>query len=73
MEQEFNLINVYGPNRDNPEFYVLSKQKILEFNLQNIIWGGDWNLVLNPIIDYHNYRNINNKKAQASTKNYTRI
>ena len=64
MEKEFTLINVYGPNRDKPEFYLNIKQKILERNLQNIIWGGDWNLVLNPNMDYHNYRNNNNHKAQ---------
>ena len=29
-----------------------------------MIWGGDWNLVLNPDIDYMNYKNINNKRAQ---------
>ena len=64
MEQEFTLINIYGPNRDSPEFYLKIKQKIEELNLTNIIWGGDWNLVINPNLDYHNYKNINNKKAQ---------
>ena len=64
IEREFTLINIYGPNRDNPDFYLKIKKKITDLNLLNIIWGGDWNLVLNPNLDYHNYRNINNKKAQ---------
>ena len=64
MEREFTLVNIYGPNRDNPDFYEYIKQKINTLNLTNIIWGGDWNLVINPTLDYHNYRNINNQKAQ---------
>ena len=64
IEREFTLINIYGPNRDNPDFYLKIKKKITDLNLLNIIWGGDWNLVLNPNLDYYNYRNINNKKAQ---------
>ena len=65
METVLTLINIYGPNRDNPAFYSQIKQKIEDQNLANIIWGGDWNLVLNANLDYHNYRNINNPKAQG--------
>ena len=32
--------------------------------LTNIIWGGDWNLVLNPNLDLQNYRHVNNQKSQ---------
>ena len=66
MEQEFTLINIYGPNRDNPDFYTKIKETIENANLSltHIIWGGDWNLVLNPNLDYHNYKNVNNPKAQ---------
>ena len=66
LEQEFTLINIYGPNRDNPDFYLKIKQKIQDLNLTNIIWGGDWNLVLNPNLDLDNYRNVNNPKAQEA-------
>ena len=64
MEKSITLINIYGPNRDNPDFYSRINQKIEELDLTNIIWAGDWNLVLNPYLDYHNYRHINNPKAQ---------
>ena len=64
MEKSITLINIYGPNRDNPDFYSKINRKIEELNLTNIIWAGDWNLVLNPNLDYHNYRHNNNPRAQ---------
>ena len=64
MERTITLINIYGPNRDNPDFYSKINQKIDELNLTNIIWAGDWNLVMNPNIDYHNYKHNNNPRAQ---------
>ena len=66
FEEKFTLINIYGPNRDNPDFYLKVKQKIIDLNLTNIVWGGDWNLVLNPNLDLDNYRNVNNPKAQET-------
>ena len=41
MERTITLINIYGPNRDNPDFYSKINQKIDELNLTNIIWAGD--------------------------------
>lgn len=40
MEKDITLININGPNRDHPEFYVQIKNKIEELNLTNIIWAG---------------------------------
>ena len=42
------LVNIYGPNRDKPSFYEQIKQDILDFNLDQVIIMGDFNLVLNP-------------------------
>jgi len=64
MEKEIVLINVYGPNRDEPEFYDSLINKIKETQNLNVIMAGDFNLVLNPTIDYNNYKHINNPKAQ---------
>ena len=64
MENDITLINIYGPNRDNPDFYSQINQKIEEHSLTNIVWGGDWNLVLNFNLDCHNYLHNNNTKAQ---------
>ena len=64
MEKEIVFINVYGPNRDEPEFYDSLINKIKETQNLNVIMAGDFNLVLNPTIDYNNYKHINNPKAQ---------
>ena len=64
IERNITLVNIYGPNRDNPDFYSKINKKIEEQNLTNIIWAGDWNLVINPNLDYHNYKHNNNPRAQ---------
>ena len=42
-------------NRDSPEFYDRMEDHASERGLTDIIVGGDWNLVLDPIMDYCNY------------------
>ena len=64
MDTEILLVNIYGPNKDEPAFFENIKNKIEEFDTQNIIIGGDWNLVLNPQKDYYNYKNLNNPNAR---------
>jgi exonuclease III len=64
INKEFLICNVYGPNRDDPDFYIKLKDKITEIGPDSLILGGDWNLVLNFELDYHNYRHNNNVKAQ---------
>ena len=64
MLKELTLVNLYGPNRDNPEFYENVQDRILNLQTPNLIMGGDWNLVLNPDKDYKNYLHINNPRAQ---------
>ena len=66
MEKDILLVNLYGPNRDNPEFYVNISEKIRQYDKNGIIFTGDWNLVLNPHLDYDNYKNINNPKAKEA-------
>lgn len=64
MNQEITLVNIYGPNNDNPQFYLTLQEKIRQLQNPKIIIGGDWNLVLNPSIDYYNYKHNNNVNAQ---------
>ena len=59
MDKDLLLVNVYGPNRDSPEFDHVS-----EMGLSDIIMGGDWNLVLDPTMDYCNYKHVNNRLAR---------
>ena len=58
------LVNLYGPNSDNPNFYKHVSEQVKVFNNEYYLFGGDWNLVLNPDIDTYNYVNVNNPKAR---------
>jgi exonuclease III len=62
--EEFTLVNIYGPNSDEPVYFHTLKDKIKNF--KNIIMGGDFNLVLDAAKDYHNYRNINHPNAREA-------
>ena len=39
MDKELLLVNVYGPNRDSPEFYDEMEDHVSEMGLSNIING----------------------------------
>ena len=45
---EVVLCNIYGPNTDSPQFFENIRSHIDDMQCQNIIWCGDFNLVLNP-------------------------
>ena len=60
------LASIYGPNSDNPAFYQTISSKMNEIGNETIIWCGDFNMVLNPEIDYCNYKTINTKKARET-------
>ena len=64
QKQSFLLVNIYGPNKDEPEFFDKLKEKISENDVDHVILAGDFNLVLNPAIDYENYKHINNIKSK---------
>ena len=61
---EVILCNVYGPNTDSPEFYENMQTHINDMQCEDIVWCGDFNLVLNPNLDCYNYKCINNPKAR---------
>ena len=68
-KQKFNLVNIYGPNKDEPDFYKNLKEKIK--NLENLIIAGDFNLVLDPSKDYYNYKHINNSNSKQVVEDMT--
>lgn len=68
LGKEFLICNIYGPNKDDPDFYVNLNEKIKQFAPDNIIMGGDWNLVLDFDLDYYNYKHNNNAKAQEKVE-----
>ena len=57
------LVNLYGPNRDNPKFYSELSDKINDFfDTDFIIMCGDWNVVQDYQLDCFNYLRENNPK-----------
>ena len=62
--KKVTLVNIYGPNEDNPQFYHNLKEKYSEFDNEMLIICGDWNFVQNPEVDYYNYLHINNPRAR---------
>ena len=62
--KRITLVNIYGPNEDNPNFYTNIIQKISEFENDQVIICGDWNFVLDPDLDYNNYLHVNNPRAR---------
>lgn len=45
------LANVYGPNWDNPQFFSKLIAKLPDINSHQLLMAGDWNFVLDPILD----------------------
>ena len=60
------LVNVYGPNSDNPNFYEKIGQICTEMGKENepVIMAGDLNMALNGELDTVNYVRQNNTKAR---------
>ena len=61
---EITLINLYGPNTDDPMFYDNIYDVINDFDNQYVVMCGDWNLVMNEDIDTYNYVRANNPRAK---------
>ena len=47
----FTLVNLYAPNKDDPHYFQNVNNRILEFDCDNIILGGDFNLIKNAKSD----------------------
>ena len=65
-DKEVTLVNIYGPNNDNPQFYEQMKQKIEEFQNDHVLICVDWNMIMDVEMDSFNYVNINNPRARQS-------
>ena len=58
------LINLYAPNRDSPEFFEKIKE-ILHLSTQTFtMMVGDFNLILNPLLDCDQYKHLNNPRSR---------
>lgn len=66
---KMTLVNIYGPNTDNPNFYDSLLEIINSFSNNNNILCGDFNIVQNMALDSYNYKSINNPKARDKLLN----
>ena len=66
FEREFLLVNVYGPNKDSPSFFENLQNIIKSYKNNFVIACGDWNTVLNPEMDYHNYKQVKSSQVKSS-------
>ena len=62
-ENRFTLINLYGPNKDTPNFFDNIINIAERIGNATLILCGDFNTVQNEKLDYFNYKTINNKKS----------
>ena len=58
------LCNVYGPNNDDPSFFVLVNEEITSLNEDNRIIGGDFNCILDSDLDKQGGNPNRNKKSR---------
>ena len=63
------LVNIYGPNKDDPSFYENVFKCITEMENDTYIICGDFNLTLDQNMDCFNYKHINNPKARMFVSN----
>ena len=63
-KQRLTLLSLYGPNTDSPVFFTEIMNVIEDLGNDYFILCGDFNLVLNPHIDYYNYLHVNNPNAR---------
>lgn len=64
------LLNIYGPNYDDPEFFRKVLGLILDISNTNLIIWGDFNLVLDPYLDRSNTQKVSYSNAGNLIKTY---
>ena len=63
------LVNIYGPNKENPPFYDNLLANIVELEADSVIICGDTNTVQRYELDCYNYQNKNNPKNREALMN----
>ena len=64
---------VYGPNNDDPNFFLQLSEKIGAVENEAVIAAGDWNVVLDYEWDTAGYKRKNNPKANAAVLDLMKI
>ena len=60
----YAFVNVYGPNKDNPDFFTELGDHLDNFNVDHTVIGGDMNFVIDPNTDSLNYVSEYNRRAK---------
>ena len=61
--KSYTLVNVYGPNEDDPEYFKKIIYELRNHECTNIVMGGDFNMVMDSDIDSVN-RNPSHQRAR---------
>ena len=64
LQTEVSLINIYGPNVDDSNFYIPIINALEQFQCATIIMCGDWNTVQNQTLDTKHYVRENNTRCR---------
>ena len=59
------LVNLYAPNSDSPDFYEMVTSIVDKCAVNEVIMGGDYNLVLDKELDSKNRKTNNDKAAKV--------
>ena len=54
QDLEITIVNLYGPNRDNTDIFYKLHEFMEDNDTDNYIIAGDYNTILNPIVDKQN-------------------
>ena len=68
--ETYLMVNIYGPNDDDPNFYTVLTNMLRTYETDHIIIGGDFNFVINPSVDSFNYAREYNLNAKRIFLNY---
>ena len=63
------LVNIYAPNDDNPAFFKNVLNHLLFFNCEDIVWGGDFNLILDVQKDKKGGNPVTHKNSLKEVQN----
>ena len=69
LAQKINLMNVYGPNEDNPSFFEKLFLSISSLEEHYII-RGDFNCALDPVLDRSTQSEVTHARTRKTLANF---
>ena len=64
------LINVYGPNKEDSNFYSVLENLLKQYEHETLIIGGDYNTIINSDKDKKNGRNDTNRNNKQQINSF---